>query len=152
MALYLTALAERCKASTIQRRVSAISQWHQAAGHSSPTLHVVVRETMKGIRRALGTAPQQKTAAGLEIVRAMVEALPPTTIGARDRALILIGFGSAMRRSELVALDVADVKVLRDGLTIRIRKSKTDQEGRGRSVGVPYGSNPATCAVAALQA
>ena len=72
--------------------------------------------------------------------------------GCRDRALLLLGFAGALRRSELVGLDVADVTEGTDGLTVRLRRSKTDQEGAGRTVGIPYGSNPATCPVRAWRA
>ncbi len=81
----------------------------------------------------------------------MISRLPNSLLGVRDRALLLVGFSGAFRRSELVALDVADVAVTRDGLVVTIRRSKTDQEGEGRKIGIPYGSNPATCPVRALQ-
>lgn len=81
----------------------------------------------------------------------MIARLPENLLGVRDRALLLIGFAGGFRRSELVALDVADIVVTRDGLVVTIRRSKTDQEGEGRKIGVPYGSNPITCPVRALQ-
>ncbi len=65
---------------------------------------------------------------------------------------LLVGFAAALRRSELVALDVADVVARSEGLVVNIRRSKTDQEGAGRKVGVPYGSNPRTCPVRAVEA
>jgi integrase len=70
----------------------------------------------------------------------------------RDRALLLVGFASALRRAELVSLNVEDVTTGPDGLTITLRRSKTDQEGAGRPIGVPFGSSPATCPVRALAA
>jgi integrase len=81
----------------------------------------------------------------------MVGATDAGMIGARDRALILLGFAGAFRRSELVALEVGDCAFGNDGLTVNLRKSKTDQEGQGRKVGIPYGSNPETCPVRVLQ-
>jgi integrase len=77
--------------------------------------------------------------------------LPEGLLGVRDRALLLIGFAGGFRRSELTALDAADVAGTRDGLVVTIRRSKTDQEGEGRKIGVPYGSNPATCPVRSFQ-
>src|SRR6266849_4118980 len=86
-------------------------------------------------------------------VRAMVETLSPTAvIGVRDRALLLVGFAGAFRRSELASLDVADVTFGGDGLIVQLRRSKTDQEGKGRKVGLPFGSNPLTCPVRSLRA
>ena len=82
----------------------------------------------------------------------MVKGLGIDPAGCRDRALLLLGFAGALRRSELVGLDVADVTEGTDGLTVRLRRSKTDQEGAGRTVGIPYGSNPATCPVRAWRA
>jgi integrase len=83
----------------------------------------------------------------------MVETLSSTSlIGVRDRALLLVGFAGAFRRSEVVSLDVADVTFGGDGLIVQLRRSKTDQEGEGRKVGLPFGSNPLTCPVRALRA
>lgn len=152
LALYLTARAETCKASTLQRRLSSISQAHAMAGHESPTKAAAVRMVWAGIRRSLGTAPQQKAAAITTDIRAMCDTLPVGLLGVRDRALLLLGFAGAFRRSELVALDVEDVTFASDGATVTIRRSKTDQEGQGRKIGIPYGSNPATCPVRALLA
>jgi integrase len=82
----------------------------------------------------------------------MIQVSDNGLIGARDRAVILLGFAEAFRRSELVALDVEDCVFGRDGLTITLRRSKTDQEGQGRKIGIPYGSNPETCPVRVVQA
>jgi len=151
IALYLTGAAERLKPATLTRRLTAISQAHQAAEHPSPTTSAAVRAVASGICRAKGTAQQGKAAAVTDEVRAMVAALPPTLVGRRDRALLLLGFAGAFRRSELVALDVADVQRTRDGLMVTLRKSKTDQEGVGRRVGIPYGGHPQSCPVRALE-
>ena len=67
----------------------------------SPTHSTTVRNTLKGIRRALGTASGQKTAALTDDIRAMIEASDTGLIGSRDRAVILLGFACAFRRSEL---------------------------------------------------
>ena len=81
----------------------------------------------------------------------MVDATDAGTIGARDRALILLGFAGAFRRSELVGLNFEDCAFGKDGLTVTLRRSKTDQHELGRKIGVPYGSNPETCPVRNLQ-
>jgi integrase len=82
----------------------------------------------------------------------MVEATDTGIIGTRDRALVLLGFAGAFRRSELVGLDVEDCTFGKDGLTVTLRRSKTDQDGMGRKIGIPYGSNPETCPVRTVQA
>jgi integrase len=69
--------------------------------------------------------------------------------GCRDGALLPLGFAGALGRSELVGLDVSDITEGADGLTVRLRRSKTDQEGAGRTIGIPFGSNPVTCPVRA---
>ncbi len=99
----------------------------------------------------MGTAPAQKAAALTDDIRAMVDATDAGLIGVRDRALILLGFAGAFRRSELVGLDVEDCAFGKDGLTVTLRRSKTDQEGAGRKIGIPYGSNPETCPVRTVQ-
>jgi integrase len=84
-------------------------------------------------------------------LRQMVTHMPATPHGLRDRALLLIGFAGGFRRSELARIDLEDVKDTEDGLTILIRRSKTDQEGEGRWIGIAYGSNPETCPVRAYR-
>jgi site-specific recombinase XerD len=151
VALYVTDLAATHKTATIIRRISAISQAHQIAGFETPTKSSQVRLVLAGIRRTIGTAQAAKTPVLVDDLRRMISRLPNNLLGVRDRALLLVGFGGAFRRSELVALDVADAAITRDGLVVTIRRSKTDQEGEGRKLGIPYGSNPATCPVRALQ-
>jgi integrase len=85
-------------------------------------------------------------------LRTMLEGLGSDSVGCRDRALLLLGFAGALRRSELVGLDVTDVAEGADGLTLHLRRSKTDQEGAGRTLGIPFGSNPVTCPVRAWRA
>jgi integrase len=82
----------------------------------------------------------------------MVERLPYSLLGVRDRALLLLGFAGAMRRSELVGLDVSDLAQADEGLVVTIRKSKTDQVRAGRKVGIPFGGAEGTCPVRAIYA
>ncbi len=149
--LYLSDRAETLKTLTLQRRLTAISQAHKAADLDTPTADRAVRRIMTGIRRQKGTAQEGKAPAITREIRAMVEHLSPTLRGQRDRALLLLGFAGAFRRSELVGLDVGDLAWSDDGLTVRLKRSKTDQEGAGRTVGIPYGSKPGTCPVRAVR-
>jgi site-specific recombinase XerD len=151
VALYVTALADTHKPATITRRISAISQGHQIAGMETPTGAAKVRLVMAGIRRMKGTAQTGKTPILVDDLRRMLAGLPGNLLGVRDRVLLLIGFCGAFRRSELVALDAADVAVTRDGLVVTIRRSKTDQEAEGRKIGIPYASHLETCPVRSLQ-
>jgi integrase len=151
VAAYIAECARRLKPGTIQRRLNAIAEAHKVSKLDSPTRAAVVRNTLKGIRRTKGTAASQKTAALTDDIRAMIDSTDGGLIGVRDRALILLGFAGAFRRSELVALDVEDCSFGRDGLTVTLRRSKVDQTGEGRKIGIPYGSNPETCPVRNVQ-
>jgi integrase len=156
VALYLADLAVTAKVATIARRLAAISKAHQVAGFDSPASlrHAAVSEVWKGIRRVHGTAQEQKAPVLIDDVRRMVSAIQAGSnelLATRDRALVLVGFAGAFRRSELVGLDVEDVQVTSDGLVITLRRSKTDQQGEGRKVGIPYGSTSDTCPVRSLK-
>jgi site-specific recombinase XerD len=151
VASYIAECAGWLKVGSIQRRLNAIAEAHKAMGLESPTASGMVKNTLKGIRRTVGTAAVQKAAALTDDIRAMMNATDTGLIGVRDRALILLGFAGAFRRSELVGLDLADLEFNRDGLTVTLRRSKTDQDGQGRKVGIPYGSNPETCPVRVFQ-
>jgi len=96
------------------------------------------------------TIPDKKTAAVIEDIQAMVYTLGGSLIDSRDRALILIGFAAAIRRSELVAIMMEDIEFNRDGLTITMQNSKTDQEGQVNKKSIPYGSHSDTCPVRSL--
>lgn len=149
---YLVELAAVAKTSTIARRLVSIAEYHRAAHLPSPVEDPEVEAVWAGIRHELGTAPQVAAPISVSLLRTMIAKLPSGARGDRDRALLLVGFAAALRRSELVALDVADVVPRPEGLVVNIRRSKTDQEGAGRKVGVPYGSNPRTCPVRAMEA
>lgn len=151
VAAYIAECAGRLKVGSIQRRLNAIAEAHKAIGAESPTAAGIVRNTLKGIKRTLGTAAVQKTPALTDDIRAIVDSTDSGLIGLRDRALILLGFAGAFRRSELVGLDAEDCAFGKDGLTVTLRRSKTDQEGQGRRIGIPYGSNPETCPVRVVQ-
>jgi integrase len=153
VSVYLAALADRgAKAATIARRLVVISQAHKAADLPSPTSSSLVRRVHAGVRRTLGTAQTAKAPALVSELKQMLEALPATRVGLRDRAVLLLGFAGAFRRSELVSLDVADLEFASAGLIVTLRKSKTDQEGKSRRLGIPFGSSEATCPVRSLQA
>jgi site-specific recombinase XerD len=150
--LYLSALAEAGAAiSTLRRRAVSISQAHRAAGLPLPTQAEAVRRVLGGIARSRGTRPRQVAALRLPALRAMLAATPEDELLAvRDRAILLVGFAGGLRRSELAALDVGDLSFVDEGVDVFIRRSKTDQEGEGRTIGIPNGRNPATCPVLAL--
>ena len=138
--------------ATIGRYLAAIGEAHRIAKLPVPTGTVEVRTVMKGVRRKHGVAQHGKAPLLVSHLRRISEVLPATTLGVRDRALLLVGFAAALRRSELVGLDLGDLDFQEEGLALTLRKSKTDQTGKGRLVGVPYGSHVGTCPVRAARA
>jgi len=127
------------KPSTLGRRVAAIRYAHKLAHLDTPTDSEAVKATLRGIRRTFGGAKVRKAPAIAAKVQAMVALAPDRLTGLRDRALLLLGFAGAFRRSELVALDVADVEETETGLLVTIRRSKTDQEGEGVTIAIARG-------------
>ena len=136
VATYVAHHATTLASASLTRRLVAIARAHAALGIESPTNTELVKATLQGVRRSRGSlvrqvAPLQKT----QVLR-MVHGLHGLR-GLRDIALLLIGFASALRRSELVSLNVEDVQFTDEGTIIRLRRSKTDQEGRGRDIAIP---------------
>lgn len=153
LALYLTEQARNKKVSTLTRRMTAIRQAHQVSGYASPTSTALVSQLMAGIRRSKGTAVSSKQAVLVDDLKRMVALIPDSTIGLRDRAVLLVGFTGAFRRSELAGIDCGDLFRDARGVRVAIRRSKTDPEGQGRVVAIPLGNEAAgTCPVAALEA
>jgi len=139
------------KVATIQRRLSAIRSRHLSAGQANPAGERV-KELMRAISREVGVAQQGKAALTAGELRAISEALGRSLVHVRDRALLVLGFASALRRSELSALDLADLRFVREGLVLRVRRSKNDQKGEGREIGIFRGRRPSTCPVRTMQA
>ena len=152
VALYLAAAAESLKPATLQRRLASISQAHQVAGYETPTRSAPVRTVWQGLVNTHGVAPAQKAPLLVPELLALVGTCARDAQGMRDRALLLLGFAGAFRRSELVGLDVSDISFGADGVTATVRRSKTDQQGAGRLVGIPRGAAPESCPVRALRA
>jgi len=147
---YLSDSAGNAKPSTISRRCAAIKWFHEDAGTMSPTLHTNVKQLLAAINRANPKPKTRKRALRTEEIKAMTDATPEGLIGARDRALLLLGFATACRRSELVALNVEDLDFQPEALFITIRRSKTDQTAQGIRKCVPRLSG-AHCPVKALE-
>ena len=129
------------KPATLTRRLAAIRMAHEANGHTNPTQHKGVKAVFKGIKREKGVSQDKKAPATAERMAAIISHCPDTTlIGLRDKALLLIGFAGAFRRSELVALKFDDIERTPEGIRVIIRKSKTDQMGEGQLIAIPNGT------------
>ena len=148
---YLAQFAGKLSVATLERRLISLHKAHLENSFKSPTVHISVKRTMQGIRRTFGT--KQKQARPMikdDLLEAMVMIDRQKPIkAARDRALLLVGFASAMRRSELVAVMVEHLTYLSNGVEIFLPHSKTDQERQGRTVFVPH-ANGDRCPVRAL--
>lgn len=149
IARYLAEHGGKLSNSTLSRRLVSISKAHASQGYPSPTKSELVKATLKGIRRVHGSAQHQASPILKADITAMVENLSGI-IGARDRALLLVGFGGGLRRSELVAINCSEVEFVDQGLVVHIRRSKTDQQGAGRKIAIPYARGSA-CPVLSLK-
>lgn len=140
---YINDLAEYAKFATIRRRISAISENYNAAMTAgavkdNPCRAWLVRETLIGLARTKGAEQKGKTPIYWDELKKMVRAMDLSTkSGLRDRALLLLGFFGAFRRSELVGLDVSDITHFPQGIVINIRDSKTDKTHEGQQIGIP---------------
>ena len=134
-----------------QYNIKSVYEQEEISGIVLPELVWKEYQSKSLVLKEKGTMPDKKTAAVIEDIRAMVNTLGSSLIDIRDRALILIGFAGAFRRSELVSIEIVDIEFNRDGLTITLRNSITDQEGQGLEKDIPYGSHSDTCPVRSLQ-
>ena len=152
--LFLAASSKVHKVSTLRLALSAISERHRISGYPIDSAAPAIRDVMRGIARTMGTAPSKKEAATVDVVRDTVRALSKasTIKSLRDRAMILIGFSAALRRSELAAIDVEHVRFTADGIVLTLPRRKTDQEGAGTEIGIPFGKSEIYCPVMTLKA
>ena len=148
---YLAAAGEGYAMPTLRRRVAAIVRACGVAGHPLDTKHPAIRETLRGIGRKHGSPARRAAALTTTEVRKLCRACGAGIAGARDRALFLLGFAGAMRRSELIGLDVEHVTWTEEGLKLLIERSKTDKQGEGVEIAIPRGKAEETCPVAALK-
>jgi len=164
--LYLGARADDLSLATLERRLAAIASLHKEEGYESPAsvAEGPLRTIWKGIVREKTRQQDGAPPLMVEDLRSIIEHLPRysnsedgptgrlTLTALRDRALLLVGWTGALRRSELVALTTADVEFIEgEGVNVYVRRSKADQEGTGFVKGLPYGSNKETCPVTALR-
>ncbi len=151
--LFVASEAERWSVATVCRRVAAIAARHRAEGLPDPCKAREVAEVVAGLRRTVEGAGRGKAAVTVAELLRMVGAVRKLDSPAaeRDAALLLLGFAGAFRRSELVSLELRDVRIESRGALLSVRRSKTDQVGRGRVVAVVRGGKVRSCPVAALE-
>jgi integrase len=150
IASYVAAYAGKLSVATIARRLATLSKAHQAMEDYNPCQSALVKSTLKGLRRKYGVAQKQAKALIKEDLFVALDHIGHSMKDVRDYAILILGFAGGFRRSELVGLDVADIEHVRQGLIIKLRHSKTDQEGVGRKIGILHGRTR-HCPVAAIK-
>lgn len=154
--LYMADRSAMLANASLTRAIAAISRQHREAGFQSPTQDARFRQLMAGIRRKNRAPQDAKQALLVEDLFAILKQIPglgkSEAVEHRDRALLVVGFCGALRRSELVNLDVEDVRTAPEGIILTLRWSKTDQAADGVEIGIPKGRKPATCPVNILRA
>jgi integrase len=149
--MFLAARAPSLKWSTLKRRLSGIARRHRLAGVALDLRHPAIRDVLAGIRRAFGCDATAKLALSPRDLRALLRAAPGGLRGCRDRAVLLVGFAGALRRSEIVALDREALVFSTRGVALTIRRSKSDPAGKADVIGIPMGRSALTCPVRALR-
>lgn len=151
IAQYLADHAGKLAIATLARRLVSLGKAHTMQSLPNPTTADLVRMTMRGIRRTYGTPQRQAAAATKDDVLIMVGCMGSSLRDLRDKALLLIGFAGAFRRSELSEINCTNIERTSQGLIITVPRSKSDQEGHGRRIGIPFARGP-ICPVSALDA
>jgi len=149
LADYLAQHGVTLSVATLVRRIASISKAHSAKGLPNPARSELVKSTLRGIKRVNGRSQRRAKPLTKEDLFSAWAAMGDTLKDSRDRALLLIGFAGGFRRSELVAINCTDIESVRQGVVIHVRRSKTDQEGVGRKIGIPHGRTR-WCPVTAL--
>lgn len=149
VAQYLAQSACSLAVATLVRRLASLSKLHDARGLPNPAHSPIVQATMRGIKRTYGCAQRQAKPLCRDDLVLVLEATGDGLKDVRDRALLLVGFAGALRRSELVGLNTEDLEHVRQGMILHLRRSKTDQEAEGQKIGIPNGRGQ-WCPVTAL--
>lgn len=138
---WLAKVASKLAPATIQRRMIAVHSWHKQHGHASPILDDRVKQVFSGITRTVGGGAQRAVKPlvrdDLLAVLAAVERQKPLR-AARDSALLLVMFSGALRRQSAADIRTEDITIHEHGMDILLRRSKTDQTGKGLVVSIPF--------------
>lgn len=145
------------KVSSIKCYLAAIRGYYKDNGVVINLQHPVIKKVLTGVRRILFKRPIQKEPLYVDQVKEMVVAISienngkNSLFGIRDRAILLLGFAGAFRRSELVSIRLKNLTFTRDGFVVLLVKSKSDQEEEGTEKAIPYGASPFTFPVRAIK-
>jgi integrase len=151
VAAYLASMGISHSRATLRRRLAAIGRAHRMKGIAWMPSHPVIRDTLAGIFRKHGRPQRRAAAIGTIELKRLLASCDGSLTGQRDRALLLLGFAGALRRSELVAVQREHLTFIGDGMRLLIPRAKTDQGGEGAEIGIPRGLKPETCPVRAME-
>lgn len=152
IAHFLVHEAETLKHSTLQRRLSTICTYQRLKGNPIDQKHPVLQTVWKGIKKVKGTKTESKEAIWVKDLKKMIDTLNYNSLGnIRDRAILLFGYISAQRRDNIHDIKIEDLTFSSQGIVWELKRSKTDQEGRGELIAIPYMQNPRHCAVTAIK-
>jgi site-specific recombinase XerD len=152
LAAYVSQLADTCKWATINRRLAAISKFHQLQNVETPTQNRIFRIVMEGIKRTKSIRQKQAPAFKMNILKQLLREFDTeSNANLRNKALLLLGFTGAFRRSELVALNVEDLSFTDEGLIVSMQKSKTNQYGDYEEKAIFYSPEAILCPIRTLQ-
>jgi integrase len=150
---YISAKGPDFAHNTLVRWIAGIAWQARREGAPLDTKHTAIRDALRGINRVRKEGQKGRRAAAIttEEIRPLVDSCSKDLAGFRDRALLLVGFAGALRRSELAGLDVDHVRWTKSGLVLTIGRAKSDQEGQGAEIAIVHGRHSETCPVRALQ-
>ena len=156
VSLYLTYLSTKeLKMSTLKRRLVSIGVIHKLKGHYLDTKHPSIIENIMGIKRRKGSIQEAKKPILISTLKQIIDVIDKQNKQKikkfRDRSIILIGFSGGFRRKEIVSLNYDDLDFVPEGLKINLRRSKTDQFGKGFTKALPYFDNSQYCPVVSLK-
>ncbi|MCK5725219.1 MAG: tyrosine-type recombinase/integrase [Thiotrichaceae bacterium] len=151
--LYLQFLVDRkLKINTIRRRFAAIRYYHHNAGLDSPTEAVICKKMMRAVTRQLGSQVNQKKAMYIDDLKKIIDSIDDSSLtGKRDKAMLLLGFSGGFRRSEVVSLDRDQLHFIEEHLRVYLKRSKTDQAGKGLDKPIFGHPDSPYCAVKAIK-
>jgi site-specific recombinase XerD len=152
LAAYMAVLAENCLWATINRKLAAISKFHQVHNFRTPSQDPQFKIVMEGIKRTKGIRQKQSPAFTIAKLKKILEGIDTQYHATlRNKALILLGFTGAFRRSELVALNIEDLSFTEEGLIANLHKSKTNQYGDYEEKAIFYSPEVVYCPIRTIQ-
>ena len=154
VSLFITELSKNSKLSTIKRKLASIKITHKMAGQYIDLKNPIIIENLNSVKKQIGSFQRSKKPILINDLKSIINEIKKEKsikVKLRDKALLLVGFSGAFRRSELVSIEYEDLDFVEEGVKIFIKKSKTDQSGEGMVKALPYFINNEICPVVSLK-